>query len=44
MTLTVLDPRTGQRVILSLPDHPAVQQPTPALVIGHLRLATGRAK
>jgi hypothetical protein len=28
MTLTVLDPRTGQRVTISIPDRPAVQQPT----------------
>jgi len=44
MTLTILDPRTGQSVTISVPARPAVQQPTPALVIDHPRLSTGRAK
>ena len=44
MTLTILDPRTGQRVTIAVPDRAAVQQPTPALVIDHPRLSTGRAK
>ena len=44
MTLTILDPRTGQRVTISVPDRAAVQQPTAALVIDHPRLSTARAK
>jgi hypothetical protein len=44
MTLTVLDPCTGQRVTISVPERPAVQQPAPAIVIDHPRLASGRAK
>jgi hypothetical protein len=39
MTLTVLDPRTGERVTLVLPDRPAVRQPTPAQIIHDPRLS-----
>ena len=44
MTLTILDPRTGQRVTISVPDRPPVQQLVPAMVIDHPRLSLGRAK
>jgi hypothetical protein len=37
MTLTLLDPRTGQRVTLTIRDKPPVQQPQPAQVVTHPR-------
>ena len=35
MTLIVLDPRSGQSVIVTVPDRPRQQQPIPATVIRH---------
>ena len=43
MTLTVLDPRTGHRVTISVPDRPPVRQPAPAAVIAHPRLSGRRS-
>jgi hypothetical protein len=40
MTLTVLDPRSGQTVILSIEDRPAVRQPVPAQISTHPRFMT----
>jgi hypothetical protein len=34
MTLTILDPRSGQTVTLQVEDVPAVRQPAPAKVAG----------
>jgi hypothetical protein len=39
MTLTLLDPRTGQRVILTIRDKPSVRQPQPAEIIRPPRFA-----
>jgi hypothetical protein len=47
MTLTILDPRTGQKVTLTVPDKPRTPQPAPAQVIRHprwLASETRRAK
>ena len=49
MTLTILDPRTGNKVTITVPDKPRVTQPTPAEVIAYpqapaLREAATRAK
>jgi hypothetical protein len=35
MTLTILDPRTGQKVTVTVPDKPRTQRPVPAEVIRH---------
>ncbi len=40
MTLTILDPRSGQTVILLIEDLPAVRQPVPAQVATHPRFMT----
>ncbi len=37
MTLTILDPRTGQKVTISVPDVPAAEQAAPANVATHLQ-------
>ncbi len=37
MTLIVLDPRTGQQVMIVVPIRAAVRQPEPAVVINHPR-------
>jgi hypothetical protein len=42
MTLTILDPRTGNRVTLSYPDLPVVPQAAPAQVISHPRFTDRR--
>lgn len=42
MVLIVLDSLTGQHTIVSVPLRRAVQQPMPATVIEHPRLARGR--
>jgi hypothetical protein len=35
MTLTILDPHTGCRITIAVPDKPSVQRPTPASVVRH---------
>jgi hypothetical protein len=42
MILTILDPRSGQKVAISIPDVPAVRQPTPAQVTTHPRFVARR--
>ena len=49
MTLTILDPRTGNKVTITVPDKPRVTQSTPAEIIPYpqapaLREAAARAK
>jgi hypothetical protein len=44
MTLTVLDPRSGQKVTLWFEDVPAVRQPVPATVSTHPRFAARPSK
>jgi hypothetical protein len=39
MTLTILDPRSGQTVTIRLEDTPAVRQRVPAKVVAHSRAA-----
>ena len=39
MTLTILDPRSGQKVTLWFEDIPAVRQPVPAIVTTDPRFA-----
>ncbi|WP_257792382.1 hypothetical protein [Microvirga ossetica] len=39
MTLTILDPRSGQKVTLWFEDIPAVRQPAPAIVTTDPRFA-----
>jgi hypothetical protein len=43
MTLTILDPRTGQKVTLWFKDVPAVRQSVPAKVATHPRFAARRS-
>jgi hypothetical protein len=43
MTLTILDPRSGQTVTLRVDDVPAVRQPAPAKVAAPPRLVAGRS-
>jgi hypothetical protein len=43
MTLTILDPRTGQKVTLWFEDIPAVRQPAPAQVTTHPRFVVRRS-
>jgi len=42
MTLTILDPRSGQTVTIRVEDIPAVRQIVPAKVIPHPRAAAAR--
>jgi hypothetical protein len=42
MTLTILDPRTGNRVTFSFADLPAVKQAAPAQVVRHPRFVDRR--
>jgi hypothetical protein len=35
MTLTILDPRSGSSVTVTVPDRPRRPQPAPAIVIRH---------
>jgi hypothetical protein len=42
MTLTILDPRSGQTVTIRVEDVPAVRQPAPAKAASHPRSSTGR--
>jgi hypothetical protein len=43
MTLTILDPRSGQTVTLRVDDVPAVRQPAPAKVATHPRSVARRS-
>ena len=43
MTLTILDPRSGQTVTLRVEVVTAVRQPVPAKVAAHPRLLAGRS-
>ncbi len=43
MTLTILDPRSGQKVTLWFEDIPPVRQPTPAKVTTHPRFIARRS-
>jgi hypothetical protein len=43
MTLTILDPRSGQKVTLWFEDIPAVRQPTPATVATHPRFVARKS-
>ena len=42
MTLTILDPRSGQTVTIRVDDIPAVRQMAPAKVIPHPRALAAR--
>jgi len=44
MTLTILDPRSGQKVTLSFEDTPVVRQPAPATVITHPRVVARKSR
>ncbi|HEX8665802.1 MAG TPA: hypothetical protein VF744_17445 [Beijerinckiaceae bacterium] len=35
MTLTILDPRSGNQVTITVPDRPRLVQPAPATVVRH---------
>ena len=42
MTLTILDPRSGQTVTIRFEDAPAVRQSVPAKIVAHSRAAASR--
>jgi hypothetical protein len=44
MTLTILDPRSGEKVTLWVEDTPVVRQPTPATVTTHPRFAAKKSR
>jgi hypothetical protein len=43
MTLTILDPRSGNKVTLWVEDVPAVRQATPAKIVTHPRFVARRS-
>jgi hypothetical protein len=44
MTLTILDPRSGQKVTLWVEGTAVVRQPAPATVITHPRVAAKKSR
>ena len=42
MTLTILDPRSGQTVTIRVKDTPAVRQRVPAKIVVHSQAAASR--